>query len=184
MRILSIKKAKLTNRGTVETTYIDGEGNEITFKGEQTAPPQLKDAFKGLVTYVADYTEQKEAAHIDSWDLLDSIELESLHHKLEVTGIIIGSGSNGMTVEVIGQRNLTRNGVMTIRTPKIEFDPINNDWELLVPFEKAVKRVTEEVADYIRSSQLRAKLNEADINIDSVEVRYDTPDEAPLFADD
>ena len=62
---LKIKKAKLTKGGSVEATYIDQDGNEITIKGNHRAHVDLRSRLQELVPFFAALTEQKEADSID-----------------------------------------------------------------------------------------------------------------------
>lgn len=67
---IKIKKAKLSRNGRVEATYTDGDGNEISMKGNNPCHQDLKDCIARLVPFLADLTEQKEADLID-WNNLD-----------------------------------------------------------------------------------------------------------------
>lgn len=62
---IKIKKAKLTKGGTIEATYIDEDGNEITLKGKNTVHVDLKARLAALIPYFAELTEQKEADRYD-----------------------------------------------------------------------------------------------------------------------
>lgn len=189
MEIISIKKAKLTSKNTVETTFIDGHGNEVTFKSESVAPPSLIESFGRLVRYLADYTEQKEATLIETFEEEYGQHEKDAFSMLSVNGIAFGSGSNGRNVTMSGSRRLANGSVMNFSTPKIDLDPTTNPWALLVPFERAVERVVGEVMEFIAQDQLRqandilaAKLDKMEVESVSV-VLPDAPEDV-VFTND
>lgn len=90
---IKIKKAKLTKGSTIEATYIDEDGNEITLKGKNTVHVDLKTRLAALIPYFAELTEQKEADRYD-WDNPDSQENIDLMRRLDVTGVSLGGDDN------------------------------------------------------------------------------------------
>ncbi|WP_286375427.1 hypothetical protein [Xylanibacter rodentium] len=90
---IKIKKAKLTKGGTVEATYIDEDGNEITLKGKNTVHVDLKTRLSELIPYFAELTEQKEAERYD-WDNPDCQGNIDLMRRLDVSGVSLGGDDN------------------------------------------------------------------------------------------
>ena len=90
---IKIKKAKLTKGGTIEATYIDEDGNEITLKGKNTVHVDLKARLAALIPYFAELTEQKEADRYD-WVNPDSETNLDLLRRLDVSGVSLGGDDN------------------------------------------------------------------------------------------
>lgn len=105
MSDIKIRKAKIAKGGTVEASFYDRDGNDITLKGKNICHPDLKAAFAGLVPFLADLTEQKEADRIDWYNLDDAETVESLRY-LEVTGFSISEDDVNPMVTLIGKRTL------------------------------------------------------------------------------
>ena len=74
---MKIKKARLTKGGSLEVSFIDDDGNDITMKGKNPVHNDLKKRLNALIPYFAELTEQREVPMID-WDYLDSEENEDL----------------------------------------------------------------------------------------------------------
>lgn len=145
---IQIKKAKLCKLGTVETTYVDLDGNEISLKGKNKCHHDLKSAFAGLVPYFADLTEQKEADRID-WSDLENADNVDLLRRLEVTGISIGGSDNNRFITLSGKRTLFTSRILNLNAPGVDMDSESFEWEHIDEFDVAVQDVLYEVKEYI-----------------------------------
>lgn len=145
---MKIKKAKLSKGGTVEATYFDDEGNEITLKGKNKCHNDLKVAFARLVPYFADLTEQKEAERID-WDDLESAENIDTLRRLDVTGISIGGDDNNEFITLTGRRTLLTSRVLNLNSPGVEMNSETFEWPHIDDFDIAVQAIVYEVEQYI-----------------------------------
>lgn len=190
MTILTIKKVKLTPKNTVECIYIDRDGNEITFKGENVAHPSFKQALNALVPYFVSLNEQHTPELID-WKISDSVFPMELLSQFEINTILLATASGERYVTLKGKKILTRCGFAEITSPKISLDPIENQWELIVPFEMALERVFREAEQYIHQSQLKAELafvDKVSVKVsETFDIEYPQPEEteeAPSFIDD
>lgn len=161
--ITRITKAKLTAKGTLETTYIDADGNEITLKGEQPCSEDLNNAFRRLTPYFADLTEQKEADLI-VWDEIDTPFQKSLLGNIDVNSVSIGLKNGVHNVMMSGTRRLEFvKGVINLNTPKMDLDITTNHWSFVAPFERALNALLANVERYIEYSKARTAVVEAAI---------------------
>lgn len=145
---VKVKKAKLCKGGSVEASYTDQDGNEITIKGKNKCHNDLRVALAKLVPFFADITEQKEADNID-WDNLDSAENIDLLRKLEVTGVSVGGDDNNQIVTLTGKRTLFTARILNLNSPGIELDSETFDWSHTADFDIAVQGFFYEVEQYI-----------------------------------
>lgn len=177
----------MTSKGTVETTYIDSDCNEITLKGDNPAPEELLKAFRGLVPYFADITEQREAQ--DS-SFLDIDGVSEKYNKLEVTGFTLSRGADGSKAILTGTRQLETNGTIVINTPKIKIANQDSLWELCGIFPVALEKAINEVEKYVQASQVKAVMHvpegESSVSVNADDNEYPNPEEdgeAPEFID-
>lgn len=178
-----IKKVRLTPKETIEATYLDGDGNEITFKGEGPAHPDFKHALEGLVPFFADLNQQSEPGDV-KWSGTESFFNEELLDRYRVTAVIRTRAAGQDYVTLKGHKVLTRCGNAEITSPKLELNPQTCEWELLVPFEKALARLWAETEEYITLSHGKAAMGTGGPQIEEVKITYDIPDTAPSFVDD
>lgn len=145
---MKIKKAKLSKGGTVEATYLDADGNEITLKGKNKCHNDMRVAFARLVPFFADLTEQKEAEKID-WDELECAENVEALRRLEVTGLSIGGDDNNQFITMTGKRTLLTSRVLNLNAPGVEMESETFEWPHIDEFDVAVQGVLFEVEEYI-----------------------------------
>ena len=145
---MKIKKAKLSKGGTVEVTYLDDDGNEITLKGKNKCHNDMRVAFARLVPFFADLTEQKEAEKIN-WDELECAENVEALRRLDVTGLSIGGDDNNQFITMTGKRTLLTSRVLNLNAPGVEMDSETFEWPHIDEFDVAVQGVLYEVEEYI-----------------------------------
>lgn len=116
---LKIKKAKLTKGGSVEATYIDADGNEITIKGNHRAHADLRDRLQNLVPYFAELTEQKEADKIN-WSDLGSEANKELLRQISVSAVSKGGDESAPFIVLSGKRMLMTRKVLNLCSPGVE----------------------------------------------------------------
>lgn len=145
---VKVKKAKLCKGGSVEASYTDQDGNEITIKGKNKCHNDLRVAIAKLVPFFADITEQKEADRIN-WDNLDGADTIDLLRKLEVTGVSVGGDENNQIVTLTGKRTLFTSRILNLNSPGIELDSETFDWSHTADFDIAVQGFFYEVEQYI-----------------------------------
>ncbi len=145
---VKVKKAKLIKGGSVEASYTDQDGNEITIKGKNKCHNDLRVAIARLVPYFADITEQREAGSID-WSDLESTDNIELLRKIEVTGVSIGGDDTNQIVTLTGKRTLFTSRILNLNSPGIELDSETFDWSHTADFDIAVQGFFYEVEQYI-----------------------------------
>lgn len=145
---IKVKRAKLSKGGTIETTYIDEDGNEVTLKGKNVCHNDLKTAFAALVPFFADLTEQKEADRID-WSDLGSAENVDLLRKIEVNAISIGGSDSVPFVTLTGRRMLMTSKNLNLNSPGMELDSEDTEWDHVNELDIAVRNLQYEVKQYI-----------------------------------
>lgn len=177
---VKVKKAKLCKGGSVEASYTDQDGNEITIKGKNKCHNDLRVALAQLVPFFADITEQKEADSID-WNNLDSAENIDLLRKLEVTGVSVGGDDNNQIVTLTGKRTLFTSRILNLNSPGIELDSETFDWSHTADFDIAVQGFFYEVEQYIVNRKWEVVQAELDFdgNPDDPFAGAGIPDEAP-----
>lgn len=158
---IKIRKAKLGKSGTLEATYIDADGNEITIKGKNIVHNDLRTALAQLVPYFADLTEQKEADNIE-WDELESAENVELLRRLDVSGVSLGSDETMPMVTMTGSRTLMTSKVLNLNAPAVDINGEESDWEHLPEFDMAVQRFIYECEQYIKERKWSVKQQEID----------------------
>lgn len=158
---IKIKKAKLTKSSTIEATYIDEDGNEITIKGKNTVHVDLKSRLAALIPYFADLTEQKEADRYD-WDNPDSQENIDLMRRLDVTGVSLGGDDNCPIATLTGRRTLMSSKVLNLNTPPTDLDADDSGWVRAEDFRFAIDAFFYEVVLYITEKKWSIKQTEFD----------------------
>lgn len=160
---IKIKKAKLNKGGTVEATYVDADGNEITLKGKNKCHNDLKVAFSHLVPFFADLTEQKEADLID-WTDLEGADTVDLLRKLDVSGVSIGGDESNRIVTLTGRRTLFTSRILNLNSPGVEMESESFEWGHIDDFDMALQSVVFEVKEYIENRKW--EVMQMEINFD------------------
>lgn len=161
---IKIKKAKLTKSGTIEATYIDDDGNEITLKGKNTVHVDLKTRLAALVPYFAELTEQKEADRYD-WDNASSQENIDLMRRLDVAGVSLGGDDNCPIATLTGRRTLMSSKVLNLNTPPTDLNADDSGWERAEDFRFAIDAFFYEVELYI--SERKWSVKQAELNFEN-----------------
>lgn len=156
---IKIKKTKLTKSSTIEATYIDEDGNEITIKGKNTVHVDLKTRLAALIPYFADLTEQKEADRY-GWVNPDSQENIDLMRRLDVTGVSLGGDDNCPIATLTGRRTLMSSKVLNINTPPTDLDSDDSGWIRAEDFRFAIDAFFYEVQQYITEKKWAVKQGE------------------------
>ena len=163
---IKIKKAKLTKGGTVEATYIDEDGNVISFCGNNPAHVDLKTRLAELIPYFAELTEQKESEKYD-WDNIDCQDNIDLMRRLDVTGVSLGGNDNNPIATLTGRRTLMTSKVLNLNTPPTELDSDDSGWPRAEDFRFAIDAFMYEVQLYIVERKWAVKQTEIDFdNVD------------------
>jgi len=156
---IKIKKAKLTKGGTIETTYIDEDGNEITLKGKNTVHPDLKTRLAALIPYFAELTEQKEADRYD-WNNAESESNLDLMRRLDVSGVSLGGDDNCPIATMTGRRTLMTSKVLNLNTPPTDLNADDSGWARADDFRFAIDAFFYEVEQYITERKWSVKQTE------------------------
>lgn len=156
---IKIKKAKLTKGNTIEATYIDEDGNEMTIKGNNPVHVDLKTRLAALIPYFANLTEQKESDRYD-WDNPDSQDNLDLMRRLDVTGVSLGGSSSCPIATLTGSRTLMSSKVLNLNTPPTDLNADDSGWALADDFRFAIDAFFYEVAQYITEKKWAVKQTE------------------------
>lgn len=167
MSDIKIKKAKLVKGGTVEASFFDEDGNDVTLRGNNICHPDLKNAFATLVPFLADLTEQKEADFIDWDNLEDEATVERLRY-LEVTGFSITDDDVNPMVTLIGKRTLRTSKVLNLCAPATALNMDAESYDRCDELDTALQVCIFEVKQYITERKWQIKQNE---------LNFDNPDD-------
>lgn len=180
---IKIKKAKLVKGGTVEATYIDDDGNEISIKGNNIAHPDLKARLAALIPYFAELTEQKEADKYN-WSDSDSEENKELMKRLDVRGVSLGGDDTCPIATLSGQRTLMSTKVLNLNTPPTDLESDEGGWARAEDFRFAIDAYFYEVEQYILERKWAVKQTEFDFeNEDDPFAKAGPTEDAPSFTD-
>lgn len=158
---IKIKKAKLTKGGTIEATYIDEDGNEITLKGKNTVHVDLKARLAALIPYFAELTEQKEADSYDWGNPYSETNLDLLR-RLDVSGVSIGGDDNCPIATLSGRRTLMSSKILNLNTPPTDLNAEDSGWERTDDFRFAINAFFYEVEEYITERKWSVNQTEFD----------------------
>lgn len=158
---IKIKKAKLTKGSTIEASYIDEDGNEITIKGKNTVHVDLKTRLAELIPYFAELPEQKEADRYD-WENANSQENIDLMRRLDVSGVSLGGDDNCPIATLTGRRTLMTSKVLNLNTPPTDLDADDSGWPRAEDFRFAIDAFFYEVEQYILERKWSVKQAELD----------------------
>ena len=160
---MKLRKARLSRGGTIEASYTDAEGNEITIKGKHKCHEDLRNAFARLVPFFADLTEQKEADSID-WSDLEGESNKDLLRRIEVSGISFGGDDTNRFITMTGKRTLYTSRVLNLNSPGVEMDTDTLEWEHVDDFDIAVDGVIFEVTEYLENRKWEVVQRELDFD--------------------
>lgn len=160
---MKLRKARLSRGGTIEASYTDVEGNEITIKGKHKCHEDLRNAFARLVPFFADLTEQKEADSID-WSDLEGESNKDLLRRIEVSGISFGGDDTNRFITMTGKRTLYTSRVLNLNSPGVEMDTDTLEWEHVDDFDIAVDGVIFEVTEYLENRKWEVVQRELDFD--------------------
>lgn len=177
-RRIEIKKAKLTGNLTLEATYFDMEGNEVTLKGANKCHADLREAFRGLVPFFADLTEQKEADCILWAEPVSEVNADLLR-KLDVHGLSITDTGSARMVTMNGSRILATSQTMNFNAPAVDVYSETLDWPHLNDFDLAVQCVLYEAGEYIISRKYETTQLELGLGADDPFAKPEPTDELP-----
>ena len=182
---IKIKKAKLTKGGTVEATYIDEDGNEISFKGKNIVHVDLKTRLAALTPFFAEMTEQKEADTYD-WNNPESESNTDLMRRLDVSGVSLGGDDNCPIATITGRRTLMSSKVLNLNTPPTDLNADDSGWLRADDLRFAIDAFFFEVKEYITERKWAVKQTEFDFeNEDDPFANAGIPDEIePITATD
>lgn len=182
MSEIKIRKAKIAKGGTVEVSYLDQDGNDVTLKGKNICHPDLKTAFAGLVPFMADLTEQKEAEYINWNNLSDADTVERLRY-LEVTGFSVTDDDVNPMVTLIGKRTLRTSKVLNLCAPATALNSDTESYEMCEELDTALQVCIFEVKQYVVERKWQVK--QAELNFDNPEDPFAdaTPTEDVPFSD-
>lgn len=181
---IKIKKAKLTKGGSIEATYMDEDGNEITIKGKNPAHLDLKTRLAELIPYFAELTEQKEADRYD-WDNPSAQDNIDLMRRLDVTGVSMGGDDNNPIATITGRRTLMTSKVLNLNTPPTELDSDDGGWVRADDFRFAIDAFFYEVEQYILERKWAVRQTELNFdNEDDPFANADATDEASPITED
>lgn len=181
---IKIKKAKLTKSSTVEATYIDEDGNEITIKGKNAVHLDLKTRLAALIPYFAELTEQKESERYD-WDNMDCQENIDLMRCLDVTGVSLGGDDNCPIATLSGRRTLMTSKVLNLNTPPTDLNADDSGWVRADDFRFAIDAFFYEVKEYITERKWSVKQNELKFdNVDDPFANAGIPEDVESITDD
>lgn len=158
---IKIKKAKLTKGGTVEATYIDEDGNEISFKGKNIVHVDLKTRLAALTPFFAEMTEQKEADTYD-WNNPESESNTDLMRRLDVSGVSLGGDDNCPIATITGRRTLMSSKVLNLNTPPTDLNADDSGWLRADDLRFAIDAFFFEVKEYITERKWAVKQTEFD----------------------
>lgn len=153
------QKSQIDKGGTIEATYIDEDGNEITLKGKNTVHVDLKARLAALIPYFAELTEQKEADRYD-WDNPDSEINLDLLRRLDVSGVSLGGDDNCPIATLTGRRTLMSSKVLNLNTPPTDLNADDSGWPRADDFRFAIDAFFYEVKEYITERKWAIKQTE------------------------
>lgn len=179
---MEFKKIGLTDKYTLNATYINYDGDTITLSGCNAVHPDLLNAFRALVPHLALLTEQREAFEKTLSTLEEEKEnkgKDNVYKRIGVTSVTIGKED----VILFGQRVTDNGEVIKLVSPKVDCDvslyEYSHALDLAIAGLKyeAKLYITEKKWKYIQTTLEFAEEKKADADeypFDSVQ-----PDEVP-----
>ena len=178
---MNITKARLTKGGSLEVSFVDDDGNDVTMKGKNPVHEDHKKRLIALIPYFAELTEQREVPMID-WDDLDSEENESLLHRISVTGVSIKGEEECRQCMMTGKRTLSTSKVLSLCSPLTGFDHEIETYERCDDLRDAVEAFLYEAEAYVKDkkwSVVHTEIN-FDGNPDDPFGNVDVPVDVPI----
>lgn len=178
---MKISKARLTKGGSLEVSFVDDDGNDITMKGKNPVHEDLKKRLIALIPYFAELTEQREVPMIN-WEVLDSEENESLLHRISVTGVSIKGEEECRQCMMTGKRTLSTSKVLSLCSPLTGFDHEIETYERCDDLRDAVDAFLYEAEAYVKDkkwSVVHTEIN-FDGNPDDPFGNVDVPVDVPI----
>lgn len=178
---MKITKARLTKGGSLEVSFVDDDGNDITMKGKNPVHNDLKERLNALIPFFAELTEQREVPMID-WDHLDSEENEDLLHRISVTGVSIKGEAECSQCMIVGKRTLSTSKVLSLCSPLTGFDPEIETYERCDDLRDAVDAFLFEAKAYVKDKKWQVVHTEInfDGNPDDPFANVDVTEEVPV----
>ena len=118
---MEFNKVSLTDKYTLNATYVNADGDTITLSGCNAVHPDLLNAFRALVPHLALLTEQREAFNKTLLDLeeeKDNKDKGNVYNRIGVTSVTIGSKD----VILFGRRVTDNGEVIKLVSPKVNLD--------------------------------------------------------------
>ena len=118
---MEFNKIGLTDKYTLNATYVNADGDTITLSGCNAVHPDLLNAFRALVPHLALLTEQREAFEKTLSALEEEKENNSkdnVYKRIGVTSVTIGKED----VILFGQRVTDNGEVIKLVSPKVNLD--------------------------------------------------------------
>ena len=185
---MEFKKIGLTDKYTLNATYVNADGDTITLSGCNAVHPDLLNAFRALVPHLALLTEQREAFNKTLLDLeeeKDKKNKDNVYKRIGVTSVTIGTED----VILFGQRVTDNGEVIKLVSPKVNLDSSiyehNNSLSLAVEGLKyeAKLYVKEKKWKYIQTTlefaEGETKTDADEYPFDNVQPDNVQPDEVP-----
>ena len=118
---MEFNKVSLTDKYTLNATYVNADGDTITLSGCNAVHPDLLNAFRALVPHLALLTEQREAFNKTLLDLEEEKEnkgKDNVYQRIGVTSVTIGKKD----VILFGRRVTDNGEVIKLVSPKVNLD--------------------------------------------------------------
>lgn len=118
---MEFNKVSLTDKYTLNATYVNADGDTITLSGCNAVHPDLLNAFRALVPHLALLTEQREAFNKTLLDLEEEKEnkgKDNVYKRIGVTSVTIGKED----VILFGRRVTDNGEVIKLVSPKVNLD--------------------------------------------------------------
>lgn len=118
---MEFNKVSLTDKYTLNATYVNADGDTITLSGCNAVHPDLLNAFRALVPHLALLTEQREAFEKTLSALEEEKEnkgKDNVYKRIGVTSVTIGKED----VILFGQRVTDNGEVIKLVSPKVNLD--------------------------------------------------------------
>ena len=161
---IKVKKASLSGVG-LNIEYVDELDNKVTVKGENPVHDDLRNAFRELVPYFADLTEQAETKPLD-WDNPFDAKVQSVIDNLKVSSVTLKGYESNEKCVMSGTRTLSTMKVLSITSPSCGFDLANEQYPRCEDLRDAVYKVLHEAELYITEQKWGAIQQKIDFGND------------------
>ena len=147
---MEFNKVSLTDKYTLNATYVNADGDTITLSGCNAVHPDLLNAFRALVPHLALLTEQREAFNKTLLDLEEEKEnkgKDNVYKRIGVTSVTIGTED----VILFGRRVTDNGEVIKLVSPKVNLD--SSIYEHNNSLSLAVEGLTYEAKLYVKEKK-------------------------------